>query len=45
MTLKVKEIIITQEIKDILDEHFGGQIALIKGSKLTKLFDWCQEFI
>ena len=39
MPLKVKEIIITQEIKDILDEHFGGQIALIKGSKLTKLFD------
>ena len=36
---KVKKITINKEINDILTKHFGGKISLIKGSKLTKLYD------
>ena len=34
-----KKITINKETNDILDAHFGGKISLIKGSKLTKLYD------
>lgn len=36
---KIKKITINKEVNDILDNHFAGKISLIKGSKLTKLYD------
>ena len=36
---KTKKIVINKEANDILEKHFGGEISLIKGSKLTKLYD------
>ena len=36
---KIKKITINKETNDILDTHFSGKISLIKGSKLTKLYD------
>jgi len=36
---KEKIIVINKEVNDILTKHFGGEISLIKGSKVTKLFD------
>ena len=36
---RIKEIIINKETNDIIEKHFGGEISLIKGTKLTKLFD------
>ena len=34
-----KKVVINKETNDILEKHFGGEISLIKISKLTKLFD------
>ena len=36
---KVKKVVINKETNDIIEKHFGGEISLIKGTKLTKLFD------
>ena len=36
---KVKRIVINKQINDVLDTHFGGEISLIKNSKLTTLYD------
>ena len=34
-----KEIVINKQTNDILDTHFGGQVSLLKVTKITKLFD------
>ena len=37
--LKVKKVIINKKVNDVLEKHFGGEISLIKGTKLTNLYD------
>ena len=36
---KVKTIVINKETNDILEKHFGGEISLLNGTKITKLYD------
>ena len=36
---KVKTILINKDKNDILEKHFGGELSLIKGTKLTNLYD------
>ena len=36
---KVTNVVINEEINKVLTKHFGGEISLIKGPKLTGLYD------